>query len=221
MVSGAGGIPAAGRAGPDKPSRQGECGRQVHRLYRQHPARRARQAHLRQPLWGCPRRWPGAFPSPSRTAWGFPMPPSKARAGGATRPVASNDTPQGRALNRRVEVEFWHDDPLQELPDEPQLCPDASGAETVTRVYDSAVGRHRADPVRKRQTGSCPPGMHERLRQIMDEVRRQDQRAPALYRLHRRRAARPAHRRDLWRRHRLVHGAGPPGHGGRVARRWG
>jgi hypothetical protein len=26
-------------------------------------------------------------------------------------------------MNRRVEVEFWHDDPLQELPDEPQICP--------------------------------------------------------------------------------------------------
>ena len=34
---------------------------------------------------------------------------------------------QGRALNRRVEVEFWYDDPLQELPDEPQLCPGDAG----------------------------------------------------------------------------------------------
>jgi len=34
-------------------------------------------------------------------------------------------------------VEFWHDDPLQDLPDKPQLCPDALGAEIVTRVYDS------------------------------------------------------------------------------------
>ena len=59
---------------------------------------------------------------------------------GAEQPLAANDTAQGRSLNRRIEVEFWHDDPLQELPDEPQLCPDAAGAELVTRVYDPPWG---------------------------------------------------------------------------------
>ena len=59
---------------------------------------------------------------------------------GATRALASNATPQGRALNRRVEVEFWYDDPLQDLPDEPQLCPEDAGAEIVTRVYNPPWG---------------------------------------------------------------------------------
>jgi len=59
---------------------------------------------------------------------------------GSIRPLGSNRTAQGRALNRRVEVEFWYDDPLQELPDEPQLCPESAGAVTVTKTYDPPWG---------------------------------------------------------------------------------
>src|SRR3990170_7820445 len=89
---------------------------------------------------------------------------------GASQPVTSNDTQKGRALNRRVEVEFWHDDPLQDLPDEPQLCPGAPGAEMATRVYDSPAGGidqilfENGKPV-------VPDGYTERLRRIMDEIR--------------------------------------------------
>ena len=59
---------------------------------------------------------------------------------GSAQPVASNQTVQGRALNRRVEVEFWYDDPLQELSDEPQLCPGDAGEEMTTKVYDPPWG---------------------------------------------------------------------------------
>jgi flagellar motor protein MotB len=59
---------------------------------------------------------------------------------GASRPLASNQSDSGRALNRRVEVEFWYDDPLQELPDEPQLCPESAGAVMLTKVYDPPWG---------------------------------------------------------------------------------
>ncbi len=88
---------------------------------------------------------------------------------GVVRPVAANDTQQGRALNRRVEVEFWYDDPLKDLPDEPQLCPDAAGAETVSRVYDASSGGiapilfDQGQPV-------IPPGTTDTLMRIMDEI---------------------------------------------------
>ncbi len=88
---------------------------------------------------------------------------------GGTQPLASNETPRGRALNRRVEVEFWHDDPLQELPDEPQLCPDAAGAEVVTKVYDPPWGRLAALPIEGGQA-QVPPGYADDLRRALAEV---------------------------------------------------
>jgi flagellar motor protein MotB len=88
---------------------------------------------------------------------------------GSERPLASNETPQGRALNRRVEVEFWYDDPLQDLPDEPQICPDAGGAETVTRVYDPPWGT--LTPLRLEQGNPViPPGFLDNVRRALADV---------------------------------------------------
>jgi flagellar motor protein MotB len=100
---------------------------------------------------------------------GLPNTAIETEGRGASQPVTSIDTQQGRALNRRVEVEFWHDDPLQDLPDEPQLCPDAPGVETVTRVYDSPSGG--IDPILfENGKPMIPDGYTGHLRRIMDEI---------------------------------------------------
>jgi hypothetical protein len=88
---------------------------------------------------------------------------------GSTRALASNETARGRALNRRIEVEFWHDDPLQELPDEPQPCPDAADAEVVTKVYDPPWGRIAALQTEGGEA-SIPPGYTDELRRAMADV---------------------------------------------------
>ena len=87
---------------------------------------------------------------------------------GAAAPLGANDTPQGRALNRRIEVQFWYDDPLQELPDEPQMCPNP-GTEVVTRVYDPAWG---SIPPLQLTNGRAiiPPGYTESLRRGMADI---------------------------------------------------
>src|SRR5499427_7837433 len=87
---------------------------------------------------------------------------------GASRPVASNETAQGRALNRRIEVEFWYDDPLRELSDEPQLCPDDT-EEMMTRVYDPPWG---SIPVLELANGQpiIPPGYAANLRRALTDI---------------------------------------------------
>jgi flagellar motor protein MotB len=88
---------------------------------------------------------------------------------GASQPLASSETARGRALNRRVEVEFWYDDPLQELPDEPQRCPDDPGAELVTRVYDPPWGRIPPLAIEDGEA-TPPPGYHDDLRRALSDV---------------------------------------------------
>jgi flagellar motor protein MotB len=103
---------------------------------------------------------------------GLPASAIESDGRGASHPLASNATVQGRAMNRRIEVEFWYDDPLQDLPDTPQLCPDDT-EETVTRVYDPAWG---SIPDLKLENGQLviPPdyaaNLHRALADIADRT---------------------------------------------------
>jgi flagellar motor protein MotB len=99
---------------------------------------------------------------------GLPASAIESDGRGASRPIASNETAQGRMLNRRIEVEFWYDDPLQELSEEPQLCPDDT-EETVTRVYDPAWG---SIPSLELENGQpiIPPGYAANLQRALAEI---------------------------------------------------
>ncbi len=84
-------------------------------------------------------------------------------------PVASNGTEKGRSFNRRVEVEFWYDDPFEQFTSQAQSCPESSVSETITRTYDPATGPIRAirfkagEPV-------IPEGYSKRLERLLKEV---------------------------------------------------
>src|SRR5690606_16072386 len=65
-------------------------------------------------------------------ALGLPTSAIESDGRGSAQPLGPARIAGLHSLNRRVEVEFWYDDPLQDLPDEPQLCPEAAGAEVVT-----------------------------------------------------------------------------------------
>ena len=160
----------------------------------------------------CRRRARTASRSRYRTRWACRPPRSRATAAARRSPLASNETAQGRALNRRVEVEFWHDDPLQELPDEPQMCPDDGGAEMVTKVYDPPWGRIAPLQLDNGQP-IVPPGYAADLRRALADVAGKHQRAAAIHRLHQERAPRSPHRVRLRRRHRPLRRARAPRHG--------
>ena len=187
------------------------------------PLPRAQRAHLRRPRRARRARRRAASRWPCRKRLSLPTSAVDSDGRGTTRPLGSNATAQGRALNRRVEVEFWYDDPLQELPDEPQLCP-APGNELVTRVYDPPWGALPRARHRERRSRSCRPGFTGLLRRGARRRRRQDECAPALRRLYAQRAARAAHDARLRRRHRPLGRARAPrdgAHRGRHAARAG
>src|SRR5215467_2417721 len=99
---------------------------------------------------------------------GLPASAIESDGRGATHPIASNESVMGRTLNRRIEVEFWYDDPLEELSNEPQLCPDDVD-ETVTKVYDPPWG---SVPTLELANGQpiIPPGYAASLQHALTDI---------------------------------------------------
>jgi len=91
---------------------------------------------------------------------------------GAAFPLASNASARGRALNSRIEVEFWYHDPLQALADELLPCPDPGDAEIVTKVYIPPWGRFEPIAI---EAGKplIPAGYTEALQRALDDVARE------------------------------------------------
>ncbi|WP_346837318.1 flagellar motor protein MotB [Microbulbifer sp. SAOS-129_SWC] len=104
-----------------------------------------------------------------RDALGLPADAVTSSGKGDTQPIAASDTPKGRSLNRRVEVEFWYDDPMETALDGVQACPEAASAETITIAQESPTGPiapirfENGDPV-------ISPAQVEHIRKVMAEV---------------------------------------------------
>jgi flagellar motor protein MotB len=84
-------------------------------------------------------------------------------------PVASNGTEKGRSFNRRVEVEFWYDDPFEQYSEDPQVCPESAASETVTITYDPPSGPIKAIRFKDGKP-IIPEGYSERLARTLSDV---------------------------------------------------
>src|SRR6516165_5893035 len=79
---------------------------------------------------------------------------------GDTQPIASNDTPQGRALNRRVEVEVWYDQPKAREASDEELVRQQIKQVKVCRVQTLCKLRFKEGAARRARVSNLVPPLH-------------------------------------------------------------
>src|SRR6516225_7412054 len=79
---------------------------------------------------------------------------------GDTHPIASNDTAEGRALNRRVEVEVWYDQPKAREADDEVLVQQEIKQVKVCRMQTLCKLRFKEGAARRSRLNNVVPPLH-------------------------------------------------------------